>query len=146
MTPMRRVARALALAAWGCLAAMALHAQEYRDPTTPPPEAKATAQPGAAAAPAPGMAVVVQDGKPHLVVGTRLVAVGHKVGNAKLERITETEVWLREGKQLTKVPRFSGIQRSVAKPAVPCVAPSTKARTRSKPVVTPAAPCEGVQP
>ena len=142
MTPLRCAVRALV--AWGLLASMVVHGQALRDPTMPPPEASAL--PGAAAAPAPGMAVVVQDGKPHLVVGTRLVAVGHKVGNAKLERITETEVWLREGKQLTKVPRFSGIQRSVAKPAVPCVAPSAKARTRSKPVVTPAAPCEGVQP
>lgn len=142
MTPLRCAVRALI--ACGLLAAMAVQGQEFRDPTTPPPEA--TVQPGAAAAPAPGMAVVVQDGKPHLVVGTRLVAVGQKVGNAKLERITETEVWLREGKQLTKVPRFSGIQRSVAKPAAPCVAPAAKARTRSKPVVTPAAPCEGVQP
>lgn len=133
------------LVTWGGLAAMAVHGQEFRDPTTPPPEASAL--PGAAAAPAPGMAVVVQDGKPHLVVGTRLVALGQKVGNAKLERITETEVWLRDGKQLTKVPRFSGIQRSVAKPAAPCVAPpSAKARTPAKSVVTPAAPCEGVQP
>lgn len=146
MTPMRRVARALAFAAWGCLAAMALHAQEFRDPTTPPPEASALPGSAAGAAPAPGMAVVVRDGKPHLVVGTRLVPVGQKVGNAKLERITETEVWLREGKQLNKLPRFSGIQRSVAKPVVPCAAPSAKARTRSKSVVTPAAPCEGVQP
>lgn len=142
MTLRYRARRALVVAA--CMAAMAVHGQEFRDPTTPPPEA--TALPGAAAAPAPGTAVVVQDGKPHLVVGTRLVAIGQKVGNAKLERITETEVWLREGKQLTKVARFSGIQRSAAKPAVPCLAPSAQARNRSKPVVTPAAPCEGVQP
>lgn len=143
MTLLRCAVRALVV--WACMAAMAVHGQEFRDPTTPPPEASAL--PGAAAAPAPGMAVVVQDGKPHLVVGTRLVAVGHKVGNARLERITETEVWLRDGKQLTKVPRFSGIQRSVAKPAAPCVVPpSAKARTPAKSVVTPATPCEGVQP
>lgn len=142
MTLGHRALRAFVVGA--CMAAQAVQGQEFRDPTTPPPEA--TAQPGAVAAPTPGMAVVVQDGKPHLVVGTRLVAVGQKVGNAKLERITETAVWLREGKQLTKVPRFSGIQRSAAKPAVPCLAPSAQTRNRSKPVVTPAAPCEGVQP
>lgn len=146
MTYMRCLARAVAVGTLGGLLAMAAHAQEFRDPTTPPPEASTLPGGAAGAAPAPGMAVVVRDGKPHLVVGTRLVAVGHKVGNAKLERITETEVWLRDGKQLTKVPRFGGIQRSVSKPAVPCAAPVAKARSRSQSVVTPAAPCAGVQP
>ncbi|WP_152528823.1 hypothetical protein [Rhodoferax saidenbachensis] len=128
-------------------------AQEMRDPTVAPAEASTAPGVPGSAAPAPGMAVVVQDGKPHLVVGTRLVAVGQKVGNAQLERITETEIWLREGKQLRKLPRFNGIQRSVAKPPAPCKAPvaNTKPRSKSAAVpapqaVSPAVPCEGVQP
>ncbi len=128
-------------------------AQEVRDPTVAPPEASAAPGAPGQAAPAAGMAVVVQDGKPHLVVGTRLVAVGQKVGNARLERITETEIWLREGKQLRKLPRFNGIQRRVAQAPVPCKAPAVKPRTRppassatSPSAVSPAAPCEGVQP
>ncbi len=153
MTPLlHRTVRALVAAAMVCLACLAL-AQELRDPTQVPPEASALPDGSGKPAPSPGMAVLVQDGKPYLVVGTRLVAVGQKVGNARLERITETEIWLREGKQLTKQSRFSGIQRSVAKPLAPCKAPVTKPGTRTKPLsatakpaVTPAAPCEGVQP
>jgi hypothetical protein len=153
MTPLlHRTVRALAVAAMACLACLAT-AQELRDPTQVPPEASTLPDGSGKPAPNPGMAVLVQDGKPYLVVGTRLVAVGQKVGNAKLERITETEIWLREGKQLTKQSRFSGIQRSVAKPLAPCKAPVTKPGTRTKPLsatakpaVTPAAPCEGVQP
>jgi hypothetical protein len=152
MNPLPTLARSC-LAGTLVLLAWAAPAQEARDPTMAPPEASALpGEPGKATPPV-GMAVVVQDGKPHLVVGTRLVAVGQKVGNARLERITETEIWLRDGKQLRKVQRFSGIQRSVAQAPVPCKAPVAKARSRSKPspatapsAVPPAAPCEGVQP
>jgi hypothetical protein len=135
------------------LLACSAMAQEARDPTLAPPEASSTPGEPGKPAPAAGMAVVVQDGKPHLVVGTRLVAVGQKVGNARIERITETEVWLREGKQLRKLQRFSGIQRSVAQDPVPCKASATTTRNRSKPssataqsAAPPAAPCEGKQP
>ncbi len=88
-------------------------AQDLRDPTTPPPAVSAA--PGASA-PSPlgiegGMSVIVRDGKAGLVVGTRVVQPGQKVGRWTLERITETEVWLRDGPSLRKVSRFNGIQR-----------------------------------
>lgn len=153
MTPLlRHAARSLATVAMACLVCQVV-AQELRDPTQAPPEASAPPEGTGKPLPSPAMAVLVQDGKPYLVVGTRLVAVGQKVGNARLERITETEIWLREGKQLTKQSRFSGIQRSVAKPLAPCKAqpaqPGARAKSASmttKPAVAPAAPCEGVQP
>ncbi|MDH4451478.1 MAG: hypothetical protein QE265_12960 [Rhodoferax sp.] len=111
-----------------------------RDPTLPP--AAVSAAPGASApgAPAPALAaqmhgVLVQDGQPRLVVGTRLYAVGQTVGTARLERITETEVWLREGKRLHKLPRFAGIQRRTHGPCPANVAP-----------VKSAALCEDTQP
>jgi hypothetical protein len=105
-----------------------------RDPTSPPPEVGAPAGTTGATGPAvaPSYSVIVQNGQPFWVVGTRLYAVGQRVGQVKLERITETEIWLREDGQLRKVPRFAGIQRS-ATPA--CTAfPSA------------AAPCKGAQP
>jgi len=58
------------------------------------------------------MSVIVREGKSWLVVGTRLIAPGQKTVPWVLERITETEVWLRDGTQLRKVQRFAGIQRS----------------------------------
>ena len=51
---------------------------------------------------------------PYLVDGTRLYGVGQKLGAFRIERISETEVWLRNGKELRKLPRFAGIQRKVA--------------------------------
>ena len=84
-----------------------------RDPMAPP--SVASAAPGTPA-PSPwgtdaGMSVIVRDGKAGLVVGTRIVYPGQKVGRWTLERITETEVWLRDGATVRKVQRFGGIQR-----------------------------------
>lgn len=110
-------------------------AQDLRDPTVAPVAASGMASP-AAASPwgSEGMSVIQRDGTSWLVVGTRLVAPGQKVGAWVLERITETEVWMRDGKTLRKVPRFSGIQRSEARPAKPCtpvVPPSTDSGKRN---------------
>ncbi len=139
------------------LLSLRIAAQELRDPTLPPSEmgaglgAKANAEPLGA----PGMAVIVRDAKSFLVVGTRLYAVGQKVGPARIERITETAVWLREGKVLRKVPRFAGIQRSAAVPVpVPNCGPGAPKSSKSvKPSkttqVTPKAKvvsCDGAQP
>lgn len=129
-----------------------------RDPTAAPPElVQGALLPGAPGAVLQGSNVIVRDGQPHLVVGTRLVAVGQTVGEARLERITETEIWLREGKQLRKLPRFAGIQRSSARVADTCPpkpAPHASGAGASvrKPVrkpssvPTPVVSCDGVTP
>lgn len=100
----------------GALAAAGVMAQVARDPTVPPPEALAA--PGTVVSDSPwggeGMAVVTRDGQLFLVSGTRLYGVGQKIGAFRIERISETEVWLRNGKELRKVPRFSGIVRKPA--------------------------------
>ncbi len=93
--------------------------QALRDPTVPPVSAGLSPA-GSAAQPAAlesgGMAVVVRQGKPYLVLGTRLYAQGEKFGQTRIERITETEVWLREAGNLRKVSVFAGIERRVALP------------------------------
>lgn len=131
------------LAVCMCLVTWPLPAQE-RDPTIPPPEVSATALGGVAQQPwgADGMAVVVRDGKSFLVVDTRLYAVGQKVGSFHITRITESEIWLREGKVVRKVPRFSGIQRSeaAATPMAAASAPQpkgSKAGTMIKKAIAP---------
>ena len=105
------------------LAHGAATAQAERDPTIAPPFAT-TAEvlsPGQAGdqslpAAAPSFTVVVRDGQPYLVSDTRLYKVGQTVGGYTIERLTETEVWLRRGKLTQKFQRFSGIQRRVAQP------------------------------
>lgn len=88
-----------------------------RDPTQEPPEFAATgasAQQLSADAPlgAEGMTVMVRDGKPFVAVGTRLYGVGQSLGRWRVARISETEVWLRDGKTVQKFQRFSSIQRT----------------------------------
>ena len=147
-----RTLRAILVGGLGLYFAL-VNAQE-RDPTMAPTDGASgsTVLPGAPGAVRQGSNVIVRNGQPHLVVGTRLVAVGQKVGDARLERITETEIWLREGKQLTKVPRFAGIQRSPARAVVLCKAkPTSRAKKAPKPatatsVPTPVVPCDGVTP
>lgn len=160
-----------AFGAWGLapallLCALSVAAQDGRDPTVAPPESAAV---GASPMGVEGMTVLVRDNKPYLVVGTRLYAVGDKVGAMRVDRITESEVWLHDGRTVTKVPRFTGIERRAVatKPActaaasAPVAAASTAApaNARNKARRTPAnppapapnsppanAPCEDTQP
>lgn len=111
-------------------------AQPARDPTMPPPGATGAAAPGTAEPANPidagPVAVIVRDGRPYLVVGTRLYGQGQMLGGARIERIGETEVWLREGKTLRKKPLFGGIERraaATAAPVRPCPPSSSKKPT-----------------
>ncbi len=102
---------ALAALVWPCVA------QAQRDPTIAPASAALATGSGEARAPAPEvnpMTVIVRDGRPYLVAGTRLLAQGQKLGEARIERISETEIWLREGGQLRKIARYSGVRRSAS--------------------------------
>jgi outer membrane biosynthesis protein TonB len=134
------------------LVTLRVHAQDARDPTLPPPEVGVA--PGAAAA-SPlgdeGIAVIVRDGKSFLMVGTRLYAPGQKVGQLRVKRITETEVWLQDGSELRKVPRFAGIQRTVNVPPAPCAPelpakPQSKSKPKPKSKVAQPVACDSTQP
>ncbi|MDT8990212.1 hypothetical protein RQP54_04980 [Curvibacter sp. APW13] len=138
---MRRLFNALSACAWLALACAAqaqgpVPTPALRDPTVAP---AAAGLDGAAAdgatmqtSPVGTGNVVVRGGKPYLVVGSRLVAPGQTVDNYKLERITETEIWLRDASGLTKQPRFAGVQRSVASARCGTTAPTKSPSTRKK--------------
>jgi hypothetical protein len=91
-------------------------AQVVRDPTAVPPEAAPSSGTAAAGTSwsVDGLGVVVREGKPYLVSGTRLYGVGQKLGQFRIDRITETEIWLRSGNEVRKMPRFSGVQRKIS--------------------------------
>ena len=97
-------------------------AQELRDPTRAPPGAFAQVpQAGSSASDGEGIhpasaAVFMRDGKPYLIYGARWYAVGQQMGQYKIERITETEVWLRSSQGLQKIQRYDGIQRRTVQP------------------------------
>ncbi len=116
--------------------ASGVRAQPVRDPTLPPSFASGAPAPGQTVRPpapeAAPVAVIVRDGRPYLVVGTRLYGQGQMLGDARIERITETEVWLRDGKVLRKRPVFAGIERRTAG-AVPAVPPCIPVDKKNRP-------------
>lgn len=134
------------MARWTCVAVavgvamggLPAAAQEARDPTVAPRETRSgTATPAGLE----GMTVLVRGGKAYLVVGTRLYAPGDKVGGLRVDRITETQVWLRDAKKLIKLQRFAGIERK-SLPPLPRCAPVESHQNAP----APATPCEDTQP
>lgn len=124
---------------WG--PALGGHAQALRDPTAEPPQVGGgPASPDAAGSDMGSLSVIVVDGRPHVIMGTRLYAPGQKLGQARIERITETEVWLREGTVLRKVPRYQGIERRSVSPSV---APRGAADTAQPPIPSKVLPRSG---
>lgn len=102
--------------------AASLGAQTLRDPTQEPASARApgdgvaTAKTSGLAVHSGSIAVLVRDGTPYLMWGTRLFATGQSLGAARIERITEAEVWLREAGILNKIKVFQGVERRPAAP------------------------------
>lgn len=93
-----------------------------RDPTAWP-EALRSAL--AASAPASGVAtdrvgirqVVFSDGRGYVVQRGRRYAVGEQLDGARIERITEQAVWLREAGQLRREPLYAGVEKRPPAPA-----------------------------
>ena len=106
--------RLIKVAGCGLLSlAACAQAQALRDPTVPPTQASGVSgASGQIPEAEEGTSVIVRDGKAGLVRGTRVIFPGQKWGRWTLERITETEVWLRDGKTLRKLQRFNGIKRT----------------------------------
>jgi hypothetical protein len=133
-----------------CLAATQAPAQNMRDPTLPP----GVSGPSGGAGSGQGnsfkspLSLLIVDGVPHVVVGTRLYAQGQKLGEARIERITETEVWLREGGELRKVSTFSGVQRRAVAPSaqVPDCAAQGDDASRPSETKAPVAGCDSAKP
>lgn len=114
--------------------AAAAQSEALRDPTLAPVQAGEVtpANPGTDLPASSGVSVIVVNGTPHVIIGTRLYAQGEKWGQARIERITETEIWLREGGKLRKLPRFSGIVRRGVSSADVQPACASAARKASK--------------
>lgn len=118
-------------------------AQTMRDPTLEPAApGMGTVLPGAEAPELSSLSVIVVNGQARVIMGTRLYAPGQKLGQARIQRITETEVWLREGAVLRKVPRYQGVERRSVPPrtTADCAAGTTLPAAASQ-RGAPGAPC-----
>jgi hypothetical protein len=155
MKPLRPSWWTLALLAAVCAAVLPAAAQGARDPTLPPWGSGSGGGGGGGAAQVRGLqgpfSVLVVDGQPYLVVGTRLYAQGQQLGAARIERITETEVWLRDGHNLRKISNFVGIQRrgvttTVEAPACGASAARPATESQSSSSLEPVAACDSAKP
>jgi hypothetical protein len=108
------------------LAAFAAQAQDAgRDPTALPAALRnAIAAAEAASGPASGAEpardgirqVVFANGRAYVVQRGRRYAVGEQLDGARIERITEQAVWLREAGQVRREPLYGGVEKRTPPP------------------------------
>ena len=151
MSVLRLTWKAVLVSAFALALAGPLLAQALRDPTLPPPEVMQPITQNGSAEPASpfaddGVAVIVRDGKSYLAHGTRLYAVGQKVGDFLVERITETEVWLRKDGDLRKLALFDSIERKSATGAISCTSAASQPTSSNRSNSPQAASCAGKSP
>lgn len=120
--------------------ALLAHAQDAgRDPTAWPPalrSALAAAQAASAASGAePGdvaiRQVVFAEGRAYVVQRGRRYGIGEQLDGARIERITEQAVWLREAGQVRREPLYGGVEKRTPAPAA--VAASGVKKSKEKP-------------
>lgn len=102
----------ITLAALGCASGWEAIAQSPRDPTQPP---TAYATPVGSVRPPidtfnPQHLVTV-NGVRYLVWNSRRYAIGEIINGARIERISDSAIWLRGPGGLRKLPLFSGIEK-----------------------------------
>jgi hypothetical protein len=91
-----------------------------RDPTVPP--LVYSAKPGTVRNPIDSFRpehLVAVDGQRYLVWKGRRYGVGDSVQGARIERLDETEVWLRTDGGLRKLPLFAGVEKNPPNSSVP---------------------------
>lgn len=94
-----------------CLAVSVAHSQTLTDPTRPP----AVFDPGqGAAAVNTGpmlQSVLIASGRSEAIISGQTVRLGEKFGDAQVIKITDTEVVLRNGKDLQTLRLFPSIEK-----------------------------------
>ena len=106
------------------LSALSAGAQDLpRDPTALPAALRAAAAASAASAPAAEATdnairqVIFAGGRAYVVQRGRRYGVGEHLDGARIERITEQAVWLREAGQVRREPLYGGVEKRVPPPA-----------------------------
>lgn len=115
-TALRALAKLLALLALFAISPTPARAQ--RDPTRPPEIINPVAvREGGASAPAAHSArqLMVVNGRRYVVEGTRFRGVGDKLGEARIERIEDAAVVVRDAAGTHRLPLYAGVsKRAVA--------------------------------
>ena len=110
-----------------------------RDPTALPGALRSAI--AASAASAPGGAapadnairqVVFANGRAYVVQRGRRYVVGEQLDGARIERITEQAVWLREAGRVRREPLYGGVEKRVPPPAAAAASAAPGVRKKSK--------------
>ncbi len=86
-----------------------------RDPTRPPAAYSAALNPSPAVSAAQVFQprqVMAVDGERYLIWNSRRYKVGDTIEGAKLERIGDSEIWLRGAEGLRKLSLYAGVEKS----------------------------------
>ena len=109
-----------------------------RDPMVPPlsiarPAAANLETGGPSEPPPPPRQLLTVDGQRYVVDGRRRLGVGDALGSTRIERITDSAIWVREGNTVTRLPFYAGVVKQIV-PILPAVtAPAPKpASARSR--------------
>jgi hypothetical protein len=135
-TPWRALTLAVAIAA-AALPATAQNTPGLRDPMVPPLAiARPATSPGSLEVapeppPTPRQLLTV-DGRRYVVDGRRRLGVGDALGGTRIERITDSAVWVREGDTVTRLPFYGGVVKHNVS-SLPASAPAAGSRPK-KPV------------
>ena len=113
------------LVAFLLVATLPVGAQDLpRDPTVLPGalrSALAASAASGAAAPEPAdhtiRQVVLAGGRAYVVHRGRRYGVGEQIDGARIERITEQAVWVREAGQVRREPLYGGVEKRAPAPA-----------------------------
>jgi MSHA biogenesis protein MshK len=101
-----------------CMCAFAItplaHADNLPDPTRPPAVLGQAGDGGASSSEAGRpvlQSVLISPGRTMAMISGRMVRVGDRVGEARVIKISETEVVLRNGKELETLKLFPGVEK-----------------------------------
>ncbi|MDB5773809.1 MAG: hypothetical protein JWM42_4183 [Burkholderia sp.] len=107
----RRTTRQIAL--FGTLFCVPFaHAENLVDPTRPPAALEQGSTAGGVTSSGPVLqSVLIAPGRTLAMISGQTVKVGDRVGEARVVKISETEVVLRNGKDLETLKLFPGIEK-----------------------------------
>ncbi len=117
------------------LPASAQNATALRDPMVPPLAiARPATSPGSVeVAPEPPptpQQLLTVDGRRYVVDGRRRLGVGDALGGTRIERITDSAVWVREGNTVTRLPFYGGVVKHNVS-GLPASAPAARSRPKT---------------
>jgi MSHA biogenesis protein MshK len=111
LTPMMTfVMRGAGLLVCSCLVMPVAIAEKMVDPTRPPTAPDYAQDAGAVASPVL-QSVLISSGRSEAIISGRLVHVGEQLGDARVVKISESEVVLRNGNDLQTLKLFPSIEK-----------------------------------